>query len=681
MKYLTRGYIKKTISSKNYRLLGALIILLLGILIYSNSLDGNFVLDDVYYIQNNEDILNLDVYKDISYWFSLQHRPVPTYTFALNYSIHGFDTQGYHIVNIIIHLMNALLVFFLTLKLLDIGPNNAPIKRNKILIATIVSLLFVSHPVQTQTVNYIVQRMTLMAALFYLLSVYTYILARQHHFADKWKKAILYYILTFLAFVLAILSKQTAVTIPVVLLVVEIVFIRNKEGRRANGYIYTASGFMTIGFLAILFGGFLPKENIEISRLEYFSSQLGVIFIYLKTLVYPFSLNFDPYIELVKDLSGIREIFFLISHILILGVAIFSIKRKPFIAFGILWFYITLSIESSIIPIRDLIFDHRLYLPSFGFLLLLAFMVFYYIKIHIKIIFLASALVVITFSVYSHNRNKIWKNEYSFWTDVVNQPPVKARPYRFLGIQYMYKEQYSEAIELFDKSIELSPDRWQEHSIKGFAYTALKEYEMAIEQYSQCILLQPSNAEHYINRASLFLKMNKLEEGKSDLDMAKSLLENKNKGLYYMTVGSYYFEMEAYDSAIVNLDKAITWGINNLDMLNNLGLSNLRKGEFEDALKNFSQIIGIDKTYSLAYLNRGEVYFFLQDYTKAIEDFNVFLSFQSTNGRAYYMRGMAYVNKGEIRKAMEDFRLANQLGNPVDEKLTNDLQSYIDRLE
>jgi tetratricopeptide (TPR) repeat protein len=676
VKHQTSKNKTELISPDNYKRLAVFFILIFGIIVYSNSLNGIFILDDLAYIQNNKDIVNLDVYKDFSYWLSLQHRPVPTYTFALNYILHEFEVRGYHIVNIFLHLVNALLIFFLCIKLFGFEQNNIRVKENKILIAAVVSILYLSHPVQTQTVNYIVQRMTIMAALFYLLSVLTYIVARQYHILQNRSKALIYYFFTLVAFLLAILSKQTAITIPVSLLIVEAIFIRNNEGKKANILIYSASIILFVGFLIVVFGGYLPKENDEISRMEYFSTQLGVVLIYLKTLIYPFSLNFDPHVEIIKNMSGIREMFFFLIHLLIIGISIFFVRKNKFVTFGILWFYITLSVESTLIPIRDVIFDHRLYLPSFGFVLFIVVVAFYYVKVQLKYILLAGALLFSVYAVYSYNRNKIWRDEMRFWTDVVNQPPVKARPYQFLGIQYMYKGQYYKAIELFDNSIDLAPDRWQEHNNKAIAYIALKKYDDAIEQYGNCINLQPNNPDHYLNRASLLIKMNHLEKGKSDLDEAKLHIDSPNKALYHKTLGNYFFAMESYDSAKINFNKAQNLGINNLDMLNKLGLSNLRLANFDEALKNFSTIIELDKTYNLAYLNRGEAYFFLKDYDNSIEDFNEFLAINNQSGRAYYMRGMSHVNKGEIGKALEDLKVADQLGNPVDKEFLNQLQLY-----
>jgi hypothetical protein len=116
VKHQTSKNKTELISPDNYKRLAVFFILIFGIIVYSNSLNGIFILDDLAYIQNNKDIVNLDVYKDFSYWLSMQHRPVPTYTFALNYTLHEFDVRGYHIVNIFLHLVNALLIFFLCIK-------------------------------------------------------------------------------------------------------------------------------------------------------------------------------------------------------------------------------------------------------------------------------------------------------------------------------------------------------------------------------------------------------------------------------------------------------------------------------------------------------------------------------------------------------------------------------------
>ena len=455
--------LRKTFISKYFALIVVVIVSLVGFLIYSNTYNASFHLDDNFFIKDNSLIKDLSEFLSIKYWSNIYYRPVSTFSFILNYKIHGFNVAGYHFVNILIHIITSLVVYYLSYLLLSKSIySDIKYSKERKMVSFFTAILFLSHPIQTQSVNYIVQRMTLLASLFYLLSVLTYFKARIYHLSGKLWTSFYLYLLFIMMFYLALFSKQTAATIPLVLLLVEVLFVRKANGKKAMLVIIIMSLLIFAGGLFVLLAGYLPLETQNISREMYFATQTRVVFNYIQLLFLPYPLNFDPSVVLSDSIFGLKEIAAIIGHIIILSVGVFFYKKNKIVTFGIFWFYITLLVESSIIPITDVMFEHRVYLPAYGFIFIITTILSGYIlkkngKTMAISIFIVIALV---YSVMSFNRNKVWLTELSLWSSVIDNPPVKSRAYRYMGIEYIKTGKNNNALEALDQAIKLTPDRW-----------------------------------------------------------------------------------------------------------------------------------------------------------------------------------------------------------------------------
>ena len=264
-----------------------LIIIGLCIAIYSNSFYCEFQLDDRVHIATDNQIRNLNFYTNIDSWKNVNDRPLAFYTLALNKSIHGLDVVGYHIFNLIVHIISSIFIFLFSLLILQ----QLRIKRltkNKGWIALFTALLFAAHPIQTQAVTYIIQRMTSMSAMFYIGATYFYLRGRSLHTVKKLNWNIIgLYCLTFFFAIASLLSKQIAVSLPFTLLAIEIFFVKDIEGNKVRKYIYTFSIALTLLTSIIIIAGYLPKETDTISRLDYFITQLRVIPKYFQLLLFP----------------------------------------------------------------------------------------------------------------------------------------------------------------------------------------------------------------------------------------------------------------------------------------------------------------------------------------------------------------------------------------------------------
>lgn len=521
---------KETSASKYFTSIVVAVISMAGFVIYSNTFDASFHFDDHFFLINNDLIKNLNEFMSTKYWTNVYLRPLSSLSFAIDYRIHEFDVTGYHIVNIAIHSFTAMVVYYLTCLILQksIYSNSEDLKISRI-VSLFVAIIFLSHPIQTQSVNYIVQRMTLMAAFFYLLSVYTYFKGRICHLSANYHSGMFYYLLTVLLFCLAMFSKQNAITIPLSLLLIEVLFIRKADGKVVAINLTVMSVVLFSVAMFVILAGYLPRETNDISREVYFATQLRVVFRYMKLLFLPFPLNFDPYVVLSESMLGFKEVISMAGHFGILSIGIAFYRKNKIITFGIFWFYITLLVESSVIPIRDVMFEHRVYLPSYGFIIILVTVLFSFLvkRTRIKNVVLIFILLSIIYGGISYRRNKVWMNEFTLWSDVKDHPPVKARVYRYLGVEYIRMRQFKEALKVLNQAIKLDPTRWEEHANKATIYKIQKDYKSVIHEMNICIRLEPKEDSFFIERANAYIKIGKIEQAKKDFDKALEISKKK----------------------------------------------------------------------------------------------------------------------------------------------------------
>lgn len=654
------------------------IIALLGFIIYSNTFQASFHLDDHAYIKDNPLIKDIGAYFKAQYWLNPYHRPVSTFSFILNYTIDGFNVGGYHLVNIIIHILSAITVFFLSqLVLLKSVYSNSAEKRKRNTISFFIALLFLSHPIQTQSVNYIVQRMTLLAALFYLLTVFAFFKARILHAAGQIKNSIPFYLLSATLFYLALFSKQNAASIPLVLLIIEILFVRNSIGRKNLPLIISMSAIIFLGMLVISIGGYLPQEADHISRESYFATQTRVIFNYIKLLILPNPLNFDPLVALSTSLFGWLEIIALIGHLSILSFGIYIYKKNKLITFGIFWFYITLLIESSIIPIRDVMFEHRLYLPAFGFVFILVISLFNYIKNkkgENTAIFVFSVLVLI-YSIMSFQRNKVWLTEFSLWSSVKAQAPAKARCYSYVGVEYVKMGKYKEALKDLDMAIKLDSNRWEEHINKATVYRILNYKKALIQELSICIEMEPNMDRFLRERAEVYIELKELSKAERDITKA-ILIDSTNKENYFW-YGLYFIERELYEEARNQFTKAIELDHKYILAYNNRGICNMRLENYSASIADYDLLLKIDKTHKTGYSNRGDAHFFAGNFNNAISDYSHSIILEMKDGSMYKKRGIAYTKVHKYELALADFKKAKTFGISIGKNIFNELEELI----
>ena len=570
MKKKNKKSLKKSKKTFNYTLLVFLIIAIISILIYSNSFDCEFQFDDESNISEQAVIKKLSNFNDLSIWQNIYFRPFALFTFAINYHFHKLDVVGYHVGNLIIHIIMGWFVFLLINLIFSLPTlKSNSISKQKKYIALFGALICVAHPIQTQSVTYIVQRMTSLAAMFYIISIFLYLKGRVNHIEKGLNSnAIIFYIGALLSGIFAILSKQNAATLPLAMLLFELFFIRNKENKPFKKYLMISFSVLLLIFLAIVLSGNLPKETEHISRINYLITQFRVIVKYIQLLFFPVHQNLDYDFYASTTFWNLKEIgsFVIILVLLIAGVFLF--RKRKILSFGIFWFFLTLSVESSIFPIGGVLYEHRLYLPMVGYSLCLVTALYYiFLSKRSTIVFILLIFITISYGYATYNRNKVWKTKHTLWSDVVRKSPNKARPNYNLGNVWNRKGKPDIAIKWYKRALKIKPDYVDALNNLGNAWNHKGEIDKAIDCYNDVLKIDP-NYTQSLNNLGVLLS------DKGELDKAKE----------------YY-------------NKVLKIKPDDAEVLNNLGIVWARKREFDKAIECFKKALKIRPDYSNALKN------------------------------------------------------------------------------
>ncbi|OGQ96064.1 MAG: hypothetical protein A2521_13215 [Deltaproteobacteria bacterium RIFOXYD12_FULL_57_12] len=431
------------------------VVLFLVVASYINTLYSPLVLDDIQsFVEEPNVYLKTISFEEIASVVQNRFgmaRFVPMLSFALNHYFGNGSVVYFHLTNIAIHLLAvwALYVFLNALLRTEIGRNSLGFLKESGRYALFVCALWALNPLQTNAVTYLVQRMTSLAALFYLLSLACYLHGR---LANGTRQRVMFFLAAMLAAVLAFLSKENSATLPLAILLAECVFISpGLAGRVLNRLRWYHWSLLVLIILVLLPLGQQPWQVMtagydmrEFTLAERLLTQLRVVVFYITLLALPLPgrLNLDHDFTISTGLlSPPSTLLAGLFLLFLLSVAILLRKRSPLISLGIFWFFLNLVVESSVIPL-ELVFEHRLYLPSVGFFMaLVAALDWLAFRLSPqrspdgqKIYFLLMVILAAASSLLTTLRNEDWRDSLSLYEDCYNKAPNKARTSTNLGM-------------------------------------------------------------------------------------------------------------------------------------------------------------------------------------------------------------------------------------------------------
>jgi protein O-mannosyl-transferase len=533
-------------------------IVFLTALIYSNSVSNGITsLDDREYITYNPYLkdLSFEGIKNIfTSFYASNYHPITTLTWAVEYYFFGDSAQSYHVINLMIHLLNVILVFYFVKNL---------IRKNTT--ALIVTLLFAVHPMHVESVSWIAERKDVLYSFFFLAALIFYLKYIRNNFSLKFIAA------AFLMFILSLFSKPAAVTLPVILFIIDYYLKRGFDKRLIIEKLPFLALSLVFGIITLI----SQKDAIESYVTPYFSITDRMLFTsyaivyYLVMAVFPF--NFSVFHFYPERSGSMLPVEFYLSLLVIIALVILFFKagkqrRLLVLCFGL--FLVGLSLVIQIIPVGQAIVAERYtYIPYIGLFILVTELVLN-TQSKLKTILLASvACLTLYFCVSTYQRNIVWRNSITLFEDVYEKYPDSYYSGYALGNAYYDEGNAEDAIEFYTRSIKINPDFGNSYNNRGVMKNEIKDYSGAVEDLTIALKYPTASYETFFSRGIAYFNNAEIENAIRDFD-AVLLLKDDYTDAYIFRANAKS-ALEKYEEALIDYDKAIE-----LDPDNGLAYSN-----------------------------------------------------------------------------------------------------------
>jgi tetratricopeptide (TPR) repeat protein len=635
-----------------------LLLLTVAVALYWPTLNYPFLFDDAPNITENRHIRVTSLSWDSLYTAATKsfasQRPVANLTLALNYYFGGYEPFGYRLFNIVIHGLTACFIFTFARLTMILALRKEP-DRSKTtgtaphpitLLAFVTAMIWLVHPLQTQSVTYVVQRMNSMAVCFYMGALCIYIIGRQ-------RKSItaqtVWLIVAVLTWMVAMGSKQIAFTWPFVVALYEWYFFRGLSGKWIRKHLtYGIPAALCLGSLAFLFtsvGNILKVyEGRPFSLSERLLTESRVVMHYISEVFvpHPSRLNLDYDFALSTSfVSPATTLLSILAIVALLVVAGVIARQRPVLSFCVLWLFIHLMIESTVMPL-EIAFEHRMYLPSIGVILAVIWTIYRNQKLRHPGMFAVAAAVIVLFGWWTYERNQVWSTELTLWEDCARKSPKKARTRNNLGMAQARAKQYDDAIETLEIAITLDRNYPNSYTNLGTTYAKLDRHAEAIKQYRIALKLTPDNANTLANLADSLKKTDKPKASIAAFE--KAIAKNPYHIDAHLGLGNLKSELGDYDGARALFEKALATSPGNPKLYNNIGIVHARQKKFDLAAEAFSKALVALPDSAETLCNLGNAHRDLGDPSRGLQFYAKALAADKR-----YVKAM--VNSGRIQLA------------------------------
>ena len=612
---------------------GAVVVLLIvGAAAWGSSLQGAFVYDDAPAIVQNKSIRSLwrldDVLLPVAEFD--YYRPVLNLSLALCYSVGGLDVVPYHIFNLAIHLAAALTLFGLVRRTLLLSPPGTHLSESATALAFGASLLWMLHPLHTESVTYVVQRCEAMVGLLALLSLYCVVRGATASRAGWYGGAVT-------ACALGMGCKETTVIVPVLVLLYDRTFLASslRDVFRKRWALYAAlASTWALLVPAILVSSVkqAPRANDPITAWEYARSQFGVIAHYLRLAVWPDQLCLD-YAWPVANSPG--EI---LSPAIFLGAlaaaVVWTCYRSPKAAFLGGFFFLTLAPSSSVIPIPDLAFEHRMYLPlaSLAVAVVVGADALFRrlcdtrspLEPAVRLCLVGGVVAVAAgLATRTCLRNRDYASELRIWEDTLSQAPWSGRAHYNLGCALHKAGRVDEAIDHYRRALEISDRGALVHSSLGVALVQRGEVEEGLQHLAKAVELDPEQAECRNNLGHALVGIGKPREAVVQLQRALEI--DSDYANAHNNLGRAWMQLGQFEEARSQFQAAIASDPNDAQFHHNLSYALVQLGQVGEAIEQAQQVLALRKEslgeshpeYAEGLNNLGLMYQSVGDLTQA----------------------------------------------------------------
>lgn len=605
---------------------GIIIILLFSLLVLYPVVENGWVFwDDPTYVLENEQ-LEIESWSQVAEQFNFvvvqgNYHPITMLSYVIDYSIDGLNPKVFHSTNLIIHLLNTLLVYILIYRLFHDKK-----------IGFLVSILFSIHPMHLESFAWVSERKDVLYVFFFLLGLIQYLnYTRSGNFRS--------YFLSILLYLMALLSKGMAVVFPVVLLLIDYLQHRtmNKKALLEK---------LPFFILSIIFGliviwaqskGDAITSNADSPFIQTFLVPIYGLFMYLLKGIIPYNLSaLHPYPSIEGGVPFLIK-FSIVPLLLFVGIIVKFFRSNRPVVFGLLFFLVVifpvlqfLSVGSAIISER---YTYLAYLGLFVFMGVLLSRV-YQISSKVVKVGVVSAVVIYlgSLSFQTYSRTKVWSNDETLWSDVINTYPDDYFAYMKRGSFRAKNGNYSSAMKDLNKSIKLFQHDYYAFNNRGMIYLAEQKYDLAEKDFSKAIALDSNLYEAYLNRGLIFLNTRKYELALQDFQ--KSTFLAPDNELNYLNSALLYERMYRIDDALVAFQKAVK----------------------------------INSVNSQTYFYRGQLLYKIKEYAEALKDFDRSLQLSKSDAKTCYWKAKTLLELNRKQEAMVVLKEAVNLGYPLSEQ-------------
>ena len=564
--------------------------------VYSPLTQIPFYLDDFSSVVNNPRVQPPIAFEAL--WQFHKARLIPYTGFTYQNQFFGGNPGYFHIIGASIHLLVVLIFFVFCRALCLRQPNESSLKSRHIAGwgAAITAGIFLIHPQNSQAVIYIAQQSVLWMSLFYVLALFAYLQLRTQNSNYIKTAGLLLFLCS--AFVCAIFSKQSAATLPLAILLLEWIFFGQWTKRLI---LLGASCLLGLSFVALALNEFdfnrslaliddVSRETKEISRSEYLASQLFIVWHYINQFfgLSGFRLEYD--FALTKEWKA-NEVGLALAHIAAIVGAVYAKRRLPLVAFGILFYYLAHTIESSVFPIRDIVFEHRTYLPNLGLTLAFVSLLFYlgeYLQARFKFkwgravpwvaLFVFSVLALMS----TNNRVEQWTNYKAFYASEIKLSPKSARATAELGTALAVEGKCPEAI--------------------GYISHAIALYKT---KHDASLGLQPETALNYISCLRKLGIHSKAERW--ELSLLEQVKEPVRRAQILTIRGTYYLQRKDFEIANQALTESVKLNSRDYASIMNLAIVRVNIGDLSSGQKLLQHALALKPNDEVATRLLGQL--------------------------------------------------------------------------
>ena len=579
----------------------AALIALAALGAYHNSFGGPFILDDIGSIPGNPTIRNIAAISDLlspPRDRTVSGRPVVNLSLAVDYALGGTDVRSYHVTNLVIHILAALTLFGLLRRTLLLPGLPPRWSASATPLALAAGLLWTVHPLQTESVTYIIQRAESIVALFYLLTLYCAVRGATG------QRALFWYVASVAACLLGVGSKEVIVTAPVVVLLYDRAFLagsfRTALRRRWGLYVALAATWGPLAWLVASASGRAGTAGFgtDVSIWSYAGTQFGVVARYLWLTVWPNALTFDYGTELAEGVGEILPPALLIAALL--AGTIVALWRVPRLGFLGAAFFLLLAPSSSFVPVAtQTIAEHRMYLPLAAVVAIVVVGVYAMLdRLGLRgklaralpVMVLAGAAVALGWR--TTGRNDDYRSELAIWQDTVAKSPDNARAHSNLGSTLESLSRTREAEVCFREAVRLDPEYLVARSNLGNLLLSQERIKEAHVHYEQVVRLQPGSADAHSNLGVMLALLGRIDEAMASYRSALAIDPDNRKA--HGNLGVALTDLGHFDEAIVHCEAAVRLAPSNANAHSNLAAALAFGGRVTEAATHYETVVRLD---------------------------------------------------------------------------------------